>query len=74
MEFLVQFGKYCAINVVDSTTMGYYVIKYLSEPYTLQEEQTTDVQVSKAGEFMVKAEYLSLIKGGKMVLETEWNI
>ena len=35
MEFLVQFGKYCAINVVDSTTMGYYVIKYLSEPYTL---------------------------------------
>ena len=31
---LVQLGKYGAINAADPTTMGYYVIKFLSEPYT----------------------------------------
>ena len=37
MAPLAQLGKYGAINAVDPTTMIYYVIKYLSEPYTLQE-------------------------------------
>ena len=36
MEYLVQLGKYGAINASDPTTMGYYVIYYLSKPYTLQ--------------------------------------
>ena len=33
---LGQLGKYGAINTADPKTMGSYVIKYLSEPYTLQ--------------------------------------
>ena len=35
MASLVQLGKYGNINAADTTTMGYHVIKYLSEPYTL---------------------------------------
>ena len=44
---LVQSRKYGATNEMDTTTMGYYVIKYLSEPYTLQEVKTKYGQVSK---------------------------
>ena len=39
MSFIVQLGKYGAINEADPTTMGYYRINYPSEPYTLQEYQ-----------------------------------
>ena len=70
MASLVQLGKYGVINAVDPTTMGYYVIKYLSEPFTLQEDQTTYGQVSKVGELVVKYEYLSLIKKIKLALTT----
>ena len=62
MASLVQLGKYRSIYAAYLTTMGYYVIKYRYEPYTLQEEQTTHGQVSKAGELVVKSEYLSLMK------------
>ena len=44
---LSQLGKYCAVNSTYTTTMGYYVIKYIYEQYTLQEYQTTEVKVSK---------------------------
>ena len=37
MASLIQLGKHGAINAADTNTMGYYVVKYLSEPYTLQE-------------------------------------
>ena len=40
MASLVQLGLYVAINAEDPTSMGYYVINYLSEPYGLQEDQT----------------------------------
>ena len=42
MTYVVQVGKYGAINAVDTPAMGYYVINYLSELYTLQEYQTID--------------------------------
>ena len=62
MAYLVQIGKYGDINVEDPKTMGYYVIKYLSEAYTLQEEQTRDGKVSEAGEPVVKYECLVFMK------------
>ena len=43
ISFLVQLGKCGAISEVDPTTVVYYVIKYLSEPCTLQEYRTKDV-------------------------------
>ena len=42
--------------------MRYSVIKYLSETYTLQEDETTDGQVSKTVEGVVKVEFISIIK------------
>ena len=54
MASIVQLGKYGAINAADLTTMVYYVIKYLSGPYTLHEYQTTHGQVSKASELVPK--------------------
>ena len=38
---LVQTGGYGIINKIDETTLGYYVLKYFSESYTLQNEKTT---------------------------------
>ena len=52
----MQYIKYGNINTVDITTLGYYVVKYASDDFTLQEDTTTDGQVSKAGELTVRSE------------------
>ena len=54
MSALVQNGKYGAINTTNTTTMGYYVIKFLSEAYTLQEDRLCDGKTSTYGEIVVK--------------------
>ena len=36
MSALVQIGQYGAINTTDTTTIGYCVIEFISEPYTIQ--------------------------------------
>ena len=36
MAELVQIDQYSAINKTDTVTMVYNVIKFISEPYTLQ--------------------------------------
>ena len=40
MAVLVQTDKNGAINTPYTTTMGYYAIEFISEPYTPQEEIT----------------------------------
>ena len=42
MASLVQSGKYDAMNTTDQTKMGYYVIKFVSEAYTLQKDTICD--------------------------------
>ena len=49
MYKLVQNRKYGAINTSDPTTMGYYVVKFLSEPYRLKDKKKVDKQIIKAG-------------------------
>ena len=49
MDALLQTVQYGNINTSDTTTMGYYVVKLLSEAYTLQEDTTCDVKTSTAG-------------------------
>ena len=41
--------------------MGYHVIKYMSDKFTLQEYITIDSQVSKYGELAIFATYVSEI-------------
>ena len=45
--------------------MGYYVMKYISESYTLQEEQTIYGQVIKPSEILFRTEYLAIMKEEK---------
>ena len=59
---LVLTGKYGTINTTDTTTMGYYVIKCMSESYILQEETTCDGQISTSGDLVVKPQYMNNIK------------
>ena len=58
MASLVQSGMYVAINTYDTTTNVFYVIKLLSEAYTLQNNTTIDGKVISSGELVVKAQYI----------------
>ena len=67
MASLLQLVWYGSINAEHPTIMFYYVIKYLSEIYTLQEYQTISGKVSKSGEPVVKSEYISILES-----KTNW--
>ena len=53
MASLVQSGKYGVINTDDTTTNGFYVIQFISEAYTLQNNTQID------GEVILLVNYLS---------------
>ena len=65
MASLVQSGKYGAINTTDISTMGYYVITFVSETYNLQYQTTWDGQISSSDELVAKAQYLRCMKEKK---------
>ena len=46
--------KYGVLSTDDTTTNVFYVIKFISEVYTLQNNTTIDGQVIPAGELVVK--------------------
>ena len=58
MPSLVQYGKYSFINTSDTTTNGFYVIKFISEAYMLKNHTTFDGQIISACELFVKAQYI----------------
>ena len=59
MASLVQSGMYGVINTDDTTTNGFYVIQFLSEAYTLQNNTTIYGKVISSGELVVRAQYIS---------------
>ena len=58
MASLVQSNKYGDINTADTTLHVYYVIEFISEAYTLQNNTTIDGKIISAGELVVKAQHL----------------
>ena len=50
---------YVAIHIDDTTKNGFYVIQFISEEYTLQNNTTIDGQVIYDGELVFKAQYIS---------------
>ena len=62
-------GKYVTINTADITKIGYYVVKFLSELYTLQDEKKVDKKFIKVSKFIVKPVYLSIVKSNTKKLE-----
>ena len=55
---LVKSGMYGAIDTYDTTTNGFYVIQFISEAYTLQNNTQIDRQVIYASELVFKTQYL----------------
>ena len=62
MASLVQSGNYGAINTADTTTNGLYVIMFISEAYTIQNNTAIVGQVISAGGLVVKAQYICSIQ------------
>ena len=42
MVSFVQFGKYGFMKTTDTSTMGYYLVEFVSSAYTLQDETKCD--------------------------------
>ena len=62
MDSLFQSSKYGDIKKADTTTNRLYVIKFISEAYTIHNNTTMDGQIIYAGEFFVKAQYICSMK------------
>ena len=62
MDSLIQSGNYGDINTAGTITNGFYVIKFISEAYTLQYNTTINGNIIYAGELVVKAQYLCSIQ------------
>ena len=62
MASLVQSGMYCAIITDDTTTNILYVIRFLSDAYTLKNNTIIDGQVISTGKLVVKAQYLCSVQ------------
>ena len=58
MTWLFQSGKYGAINTADTSTTIFYVMKFISEAYMLQNNTTVEGKNICAGELGVKAQYI----------------
>ena len=58
MASLFQSVKY-EINTLDTQTMGYYLLKFVLEAYTLRYETTCDRQIVWPGELVVNTQYIS---------------
>ena len=65
MESLSQYGNCGDMNTTDTTKMGYYVIKFVSEAYNLKNDTTCNGKISSSGELVVKAQYLSYMQEKK---------
>ena len=60
MDTFVKTGKYSDIDTTYKTAMGYYVIKLMSESYTLQEETLCDGQIGNSGKIVFKAQNMNI--------------
>ena len=63
MASLFKLIMYGYINTYDTTTNWLYVIQFLSEAYTLQNNTTIDGKVISYGKLVVNAQYLFSIQG-----------
>ena len=65
MTELVKTDKCGAINTTDKSNMGYYVVKFLSETFMLQEKCKHNFQIIEAGESVLNAQYMDCMKFNK---------
>ena len=58
MASLFQSGNYSVINTADTKINRLYIIKFISEAYTLQNDSKIDGQVISAVGLFFKAQYI----------------
>ena len=58
MASLAQSVKDGAVNTTETLKVGYYVINFVSETYTLQYGTTYDIQIRIVVKIVVKSQYL----------------
>jgi hypothetical protein len=62
MSLIVHEGKVGAIGMADDAAMGYYVVKWLSKPYTLQEDTDGMSGTIGAGMMVVDVLYFNRVE------------
>jgi hypothetical protein len=62
MSLMVRKGKVGAIGTADDAAMGYYVVKWLSKPYTLQEDTDSMSGTIGAGTMVVDVLYFNRVE------------
>ena len=62
MASLDKFGKYGTMNTIDTSTTGYYLTKFFSEAYTLQEDTTYNRLIILVGKIVLKTQYISCMQ------------
>ena len=67
MSLLIESVKYGAINTTYTTNIGFYVIMFTSELYTLQDSTTIVGQIITSGKLVVKSQYIC-----SMQVDTNW--
>ena len=63
---LIEEGKYGAIGTTDAREVGYYMVQFLSAPYTLQEKLIVDGKTLPVGEQVTDACYLESMKANTL--------
>eukprot|EP00957_Ditylum_brightwellii_P113269 8636896-Ditylum_brightwellii.AAC.1 len=59
MSAIVNGNNFGAVNTSDPKTEGFYIVKFASLPYTLQENLEVDNGLIKEGLLVCEAEYMS---------------
>ena len=62
MASLVQSDIHSDINTEEPTTIGYYIVKYVSSTFILQDDITSGRQGSNAAKLDVQTECLIIMK------------
>ena len=57
MSLVITEGNYCATDADDYSCRGYYIIKFSSSPYILQEDLSIDGQVISSGGMLCEGIY-----------------
>ena len=62
VSLMMRSGEVGAVGTTDPAMMGYYMVKWLSEPYTLQEETVGMASLIGTGKMVAKAVYLNRVQ------------
>ena len=66
MGAMVNENNFGAVNTNDPKAKGFYIVKFTSLPYTLQENIKVDNDLIKEGSLVCEAEYMSPAQEGSL--------